>query len=125
VVAAANIEDTSTALLDATLPCDIRVAVTEACTNVAQHAYRAGDADRTVRLVARWNVTALQLLVEDRGWGLASRHSARGPGLGLAHPATRRRRPHRRPRRRRTLVCMTFRLAPVEIPSHPAIRSTV
>jgi len=43
-VAAANIEDTSTALLDATLPCDIRVAVTEACTNVAQHAYRAGAA---------------------------------------------------------------------------------
>jgi anti-sigma regulatory factor (Ser/Thr protein kinase) len=62
---------------------EIRVAVAEACANVAEHAYSTTDADRTLRLAARASGSALVVLVEDRGHGVRSRHSEPGTGLGM------------------------------------------
>ena len=60
---------------------DIRLAVTEACTNVVRHAYgdRAGDIDVVVRPRGR----ALEVVVADNGRGMGPSPDTSGPGLGL------------------------------------------
>jgi anti-sigma regulatory factor (Ser/Thr protein kinase) len=64
---------------------DMRLAVTEACTNVVRHAYtgaEAGDAS-ALRVELLPHTRGMQVIVEDRGRGLGPSPDARGPGLGL------------------------------------------
>lgn len=67
--------------LPAALTHDIRLAVTEACTNVVRHAYAGGEGpiDVTVQL----HEDSLEIVVSDRGNGLGASVDATGPGLGL------------------------------------------
>jgi anti-sigma regulatory factor (Ser/Thr protein kinase) len=63
---------------------DMRLAVTEACTNVVRHAYggaRAGDG--TIDVVVRPKGDELEVVVADEGRGLGPSPDTAGPGLGL------------------------------------------
>jgi anti-sigma regulatory factor (Ser/Thr protein kinase) len=61
---------------------DIRLAVTEACTNVVRHAYR--DAEHgTIDVVIRPTGDRLELIVSDHGSGMGPSPDPMGPGLGL------------------------------------------
>jgi serine/threonine-protein kinase RsbW len=61
---------------------DVRLAVTEACTNVVRHAYRheGGSIDVAVHAQER----ALDVTVADTGRGIEPSPDTSGPGLGLA-----------------------------------------
>jgi serine/threonine-protein kinase RsbW len=61
---------------------DIKLAATEACTNVVLHAYANGDAG-TIELDAYAGGDELRLLVRDRGAGMTPAPLAEGLGLGL------------------------------------------
>jgi anti-sigma regulatory factor (Ser/Thr protein kinase) len=61
---------------------DIKLAATEACTNVVLHAYATGDAG-TIELDAYATEEELRLLVRDRGAGMTPAPLAEGLGLGL------------------------------------------
>ncbi len=61
---------------------DIKLASTEACTNVVLHAY-AGRHDGTIELDARAGADELELLVRDHGNGMTPAPLAEGLGLGL------------------------------------------
>jgi anti-sigma regulatory factor (Ser/Thr protein kinase) len=61
---------------------DMRLAITEACTNVVRHAYAdpgAGMIDVVIRPVG----DRLELTVADHGSGMGPSADAAGPGLGL------------------------------------------
>jgi serine/threonine-protein kinase RsbW len=60
---------------------DMRLAVTEACTNVVRHAYdgAAGPID----VLIRPHHDRLELIVSDRGRGTGPTADDTGPGLGL------------------------------------------
>jgi serine/threonine-protein kinase RsbW len=75
-------------LADATLA-DIKLAVTEACTNVVVHAY-GGDRehDGPMGLRATIDERSLTLVVTDRGRGVVPRTDSPGLGLGLPLIAT-------------------------------------
>lgn len=59
---------------------DMRLAVTEACTNVVRHAYTdEGDMEVSVELTGR----GMRVVVEDQGRGIGQSTDSEGPGLGL------------------------------------------
>jgi serine/threonine-protein kinase RsbW len=61
---------------------DMRLAITEACTNVVRHAYRdaePGMIDVMIRPVG----DRLELIVADHGSGMGAGPDLSGPGLGL------------------------------------------
>jgi len=61
---------------------DVKVAVTEACTNVVVHAYRGDEPGQL--LVDAWaEQDRLVVLVRDEGQGMSPRADRRSPGLGL------------------------------------------
>jgi anti-sigma regulatory factor (Ser/Thr protein kinase) len=61
---------------------DMRLAVTEACTNVVRHAY-SDDAGR-IEVVIRPDGEAINVIVSDDGRGLGASPDVSGPGLGLS-----------------------------------------
>jgi serine/threonine-protein kinase RsbW len=61
---------------------DIKLAATEACTNVVLHAYTGQNAG-TIELDAHVSYDELQLLVRDHGHGMTPSPLAEGLGLGL------------------------------------------
>ncbi len=65
---------------------DVRLAVTEACTNVVRHAY--DDADGLIEVTVRPREDRLEVVVADRGRGIAPSVDRAGPGLGLPMMAT-------------------------------------
>ena len=60
---------------------DMRLAVTEACTNVVRHAYE--DRIGTVDIAVRPNGESLVVIVADAGRVMGTSPDKRGPGLGL------------------------------------------
>jgi len=60
---------------------DLRLAITEACTNVVRHAYR--DAPGEIDVIARPEADGLEIIVSDSGQGIAPSRDAAGPGFGL------------------------------------------
>jgi anti-sigma regulatory factor (Ser/Thr protein kinase) len=70
--------------LSGALASDVLLAVTEACTNVVQHAYRDGGAAAAeIEVSAQCELSALTIAVRDRGRGFAPRVDSPGLGLGL------------------------------------------
>ena len=71
--------------LSAPLIDDVKLVVTEACTNVVQHAYRSDPAavDRHIELAAECMDSILEVAVRDLGRGFAPRVDSPGLGLGL------------------------------------------
>jgi len=61
---------------------DLRLAVTEACTNVVRHAYPA-DLSGPVEISIRPEEERVNVVVADRGRGIGSSSDTTGPGLGL------------------------------------------
>ncbi len=61
---------------------DMRLAVTEACTNVVRHAYE-GHGEGTIDVVVRPKGEELEVVVADDGRGLGPSPDTAGPGLGL------------------------------------------
>jgi anti-sigma regulatory factor (Ser/Thr protein kinase) len=65
---------------------DIRLAVTEACTNVVRHAY--GGREGPMEVQATPGEHELTVTVADRGRGIRPDPAGEGPGLGLPLIAT-------------------------------------
>jgi serine/threonine-protein kinase RsbW len=61
---------------------DMRLAITEACTNVVRHAYHDGEPG-PIDVVIRPGDERLDLVVADRGRGIGPSPDVSGPGLGL------------------------------------------
>jgi anti-sigma regulatory factor (Ser/Thr protein kinase) len=68
--------------LPAELVEDMRLAVTEACTNVVRHAYHHGEPG-PIDVVIRPSGDELELVVADQGAGIGPSPDLAGPGLGL------------------------------------------
>lgn len=67
--------------LDPELVEDIRLATTEACTNVVRHAYEEGRGP--IELSIAPDEDGLCVVVADHGRGMGPSPDTRGPGLGL------------------------------------------
>jgi anti-sigma regulatory factor (Ser/Thr protein kinase) len=61
---------------------DLRLAVTEACTNVVRHAYPAG-APGSVEITVEPREEEVLIVVADHGRGIGTSSDTTGPGLGL------------------------------------------
>jgi serine/threonine-protein kinase RsbW len=61
---------------------DLRLAVTEACTNVVRHAYPA-DVPGPVEISIVPSEDLVSVIVSDHGRGIGSSSDTNGPGLGL------------------------------------------
>src|SRR3954451_23171966 len=61
---------------------DLRLAVTEACTNVVRHAYPPGRSG-PVEISIRPEEECVNVVVADRGRGIGASSDMTGPGLGL------------------------------------------
>ncbi|MEA2125412.1 MAG: serine/threonine-protein kinase RsbW [Solirubrobacteraceae bacterium] len=62
---------------------DVKLAVTEACTNVVRHAYPGEAQGGMLDVVANAAGTSLTIIVSDDGGGFQPRAGTGGPGLGL------------------------------------------
>lgn len=62
---------------------DVRLAVSEACTNVVAHAYRDQDVPGELEVAVLLGAGELTVIVRDRGGGIAPRLDGGGLGLGL------------------------------------------
>jgi anti-sigma regulatory factor (Ser/Thr protein kinase) len=63
---------------------DMLLAVTEACTNVVQHAYRDGAVENAeIEIWAELHDMTVTITVRDQGGGFAPRVDSPGLGLGL------------------------------------------
>jgi anti-sigma regulatory factor (Ser/Thr protein kinase) len=60
---------------------DVKLAVTEACTNVVRHAY--AEAGGPLRVEAHPEPCRLEVVVSDQGSGIRPHPGGGGPGLGL------------------------------------------
>ena len=65
---------------------DLKLAVTEACTNVVVHAYPDGDG--SMEIAADIEGTVLRISIRDEGRGIVPRPDSPGLGLGLPLIAT-------------------------------------
>ncbi|MEZ5122651.1 MAG: ATP-binding protein [Solirubrobacterales bacterium] len=72
--------------LDPQVLSDVKLAVTEACTNVVVHAYANGEGPMEV--AATVEDAALRVTVRDEGIGILPRPDSPGLGLGLPLIAT-------------------------------------
>ena len=61
---------------------DMRLAVTEACTNVVRHAYDS-EHSGPIDVVVQPDGDRLEVIVTDRGRGMGPSPDIDGPGLGL------------------------------------------
>jgi serine/threonine-protein kinase RsbW len=97
---------------------DMRLAVTEACTNVVRHAYEGAEADdaSAMRVDLLPHAGGMRVVVEDRGRGLGPSPDASGPGLGLPLIAklTTKLEVSHGAGDRGSRVAMSFALAPIE-----------
>src|SRR3954451_20229404 len=66
---------------------DIKLAITEACTNVVIHAYEDGE-DGALEVDASIDERRLTVVIRDRGRGIVPRPDSPGLGLGLPLIAT-------------------------------------
>ena len=88
---------------------DVKLAVTEACTNVVVHAYDGGEGP--MQVAAELGPEALTVVVRDEGRGIVPRPDSPGLGLGLPLIATLTEALELgRDDRDRTEVRMSFRL---------------
>jgi serine/threonine-protein kinase RsbW len=62
---------------------DVRLAVSEACTNVVAHAYRDLDEPGELEVAVLLEPGELTVIVRDRGSGITPRIEGGGLGLGL------------------------------------------
>jgi anti-sigma regulatory factor (Ser/Thr protein kinase) len=64
---------------------DMRLAVTEACTNVVRHAYADGEGEdpEALRVALLPQENGMQVIVDDSGRGPGPSPDLRGPGFGL------------------------------------------
>jgi anti-sigma regulatory factor (Ser/Thr protein kinase) len=62
---------------------DVRLAVTEACTNACVHAYDDDAADRPLNIEATLRDGVVLVIVRDRGVGMGVFRESEGLGLGL------------------------------------------
>ena len=69
--------------LPGALTSDVLLAVTEACTNVVQHAYRDDGGGGEIEVSAERAEDTLVVSVRDHGRGFAPRVDSPGLGLGL------------------------------------------
>ena len=70
---------------DAAVVADMKMAVTEACTNVVVHAYEGDEGTLEVEMLA--DETTLTIVVRDWGSGIQPRpHRREAPALGLGLP---------------------------------------
>jgi serine/threonine-protein kinase RsbW len=60
---------------------DVRLAVTEACTNVVRHAYAQGEG--AIDVVVKPRSGSLEVVISDQGRGMGPSPDTKGPGLGL------------------------------------------
>jgi serine/threonine-protein kinase RsbW len=60
---------------------DLKLAITEACTNVVRHAYR--EPGGRVEVIARPRDDSLEVMVSDTGVGITPSPDRQGPGYGL------------------------------------------
>jgi len=63
---------------------DVALAVSEACTNVVEHAYRGQSAPGTLSISTEPHGSALEIVVSDEGSGVRPRDDSPGLGMGMA-----------------------------------------